>query len=655
MKKGVSLAVACSVALACGDGPSEPSPTTVTAIVVTAPSSTLRVSENMTAKARLLNSKGEDVTSKTATWSTSSATIATVDQSGLITAVGAGVATITARADNATGTLPLTVDVDRCANPLSLSVGQVSVQSGPAAVSCITIASTAGPSQLLFIAANASTTRNEEQSFTVSLQNGTVASVSPAESVFGQGMSAELRRLGESLEWRDAIEDRIRRAEAGIVRAMPRVRPAQDDDRSVGRANASVVAAAVALGDTITYRVPDLDAASQCQTFFTVRGVVKAVGRKAQIALDVSAPAAFTDNDFTAIVAEFDDLIFKTDTAWFGVPTDINKDQRITILYTPEVNKLTPKGQNSYIGGFFWGGDLFTKADYAAAMLTCPQTNEQEIFYLLTADPQGIFSDPKSTALVRQSTRGTIAHEFQHMINQGIRQFNPQADAFEAEWLNEGLAHFAEEVVGRAKRGFGDFQSLSFADISAPSEDYRAYFEQNLGRFKYWLQRPDTTSPVSSRADRELAPRGAAWALVRYAVDQFSPANGRQLTRRLVAGPDTSIVNLVQHAGLPFDQIVSGWLVANFADNLGIAGLDARYSYTSWNMRDVMSGGAPANYPLRVNPAGAAFATTAESGSGVYFSAQRAAGAPAATFRMVAPGGGNVTFPGARVYVLRVN
>ena len=401
--------------------------------------------------------------------------------------------------------------------------------------------------------------------------------------------------------------------------------------------------------------MPDVNAGSLCQTFFTVRGVVKAIGRKAQIALDINAPTAFTDNDFTAIAAEFDDLIFKTDTAWFGVPTDINKDQRITILYTPEVNKFTPKGKNSYIGGFFWGGDLFTKADYAAASLTCPQTNEQEIFYLLTADPQGIFSDPKSTALVRQSTRGTIAHEFQHMINQGIRQFNPQADAFEAEWLNEGLSHLAEEVVGRAKRGFGDFQSLSFADISTPSEDYRAYFEQNLGRFKYWQQRPDTTSPLSSAADLELAPRGAAWALVRYAVDQFSPANGRQLTRRLVAGPDTSIVNLVQHAGLPFDQIISGWLVANFADNLGIAGLDARYSYTSWNMRDVMSGGAPANYPLRVNPAGAAFPTTAESGSGVYFSAQRAAGAPAATFRMVAPGGGNVTFPGARVYVLRVN
>jgi hypothetical protein len=56
-----------------------------------------------------------------------------------------------------------------------------------------------------------------------------------------------------------------------------------------------------------------------------------------------------------------------------------------------------------------------------------------------------------------------------------------------------------------------------------------------------------------------------------------------------------------------------------------------------------------------VNTPGAPFATTAQSGSGVYFLAQRAAGAPAATFRMLAPSGGNVGFAGARVYVVRVN
>jgi hypothetical protein len=659
MKRVVSIAVLCSFAIACGDGPNEPSPTTVVSIIVTAPSPSLQVNETMTATARLINSVGDEVTSKTATWSTSNAAVATVSQSGLITAVGAGAATITAKADNATGTFPVTVDVDRCANPLSLTVGQVSVLSGPAAVSCITIAATTSAQQLLFITANASSTPNEDRTFTVSLQAGTASSVVPAvpaRSISGLPMSAELRAFGEAMEKRDAIEDKIRRAEGQIVRAMPARRPSQNDASGL-RANASVVSAAVALGDTITYRVPDVRADNLCTTFFTVRGVVKAVGSKAQIALDVNAATTFTAADFTAIAAEFDDLIYRTDTLWFGSPTDINKDGRITILYTPEVNKFTPKGSGSYIGGFFWGGDLFTKADYAAANppISCPQTNEQEVFYLLAADPAGTFSDPKSTALVRQSTRGTIAHEFQHMINQGIRQFNQNADPFEVDWLNEGLSHFAEEAVGRAARGFGDFQSLSFNDVRTNTEDYLAYFQQNLGRFQYWLARPDTSSPISSGAAEFLAPRGAAWALVRYATDQFAPGNARQFTRRLVAGPRSSVTNLVQHAGVPFDQIISGWLIANYADNLGIPGLDNRYSYTSWNMRDAVAGAVNGQYPLRVNTPGAPFQTTAESGSGVYFLAQRPAGSPVATFRMLAPGGGQVNFAGARVYVVRVN
>jgi len=318
--------------------------------------------------------------------------------------------------------------------------------------------------------------------------------------------------------------------------------------------------------------------------------------------------------DFTAIANEFDNLIFKTDTAWFGAPTDINKDGRITILYTPEVNKFTPKGSNSYIGGFFWGGDLFTKADYARATppIDCPQTNEQEIFYLLAADPGGTFSDPRYTALVRQSTRGTIAHEFQHMINQGIREFDPKVQSFEVDWLNEGLSHFAEEAVGRAARKFGDFQSLSYADVRADADDYNAYFQQNLARFATWLARPDTSSPISSRAGEDLAPRGAAWALLRYTADQFSPSNARTFFRRLVAGPLASVPNLVQHAGANFDQILAGWLIANYTDNLGVSGLDPRFSYTSWNMRDAVAGGAGGTYPLRVLTPGAPLTTTAQ-------------------------------------------
>jgi hypothetical protein len=613
----------------------------------------------MMATARLINSKGEDVTSKTPVWSSSDAAVATVDQTGLITAIAPGVATITAAADKAKGTYAVTVDVDRCATPLTLDVGKMTVMSGPAAVSCITMASTAAASQYLFITANADTLSNDRQSFTVSFQNGTVASIAPSASMIAGGVSPEFSRVAASLEQRDNIETRIRQAEGRIVRAIP---PAREDasqalSSAQSRARPALIAAAVAVGDTITYRVPDVLADDLCTTFFTVRGVVKAVGKKAQIALDINSPATgFSAADFTAIAAEFDDLIFKTDTAWFGAPTDINKDGRVTILYTPEVNKFTKKGSNSYIGGFFWGGDLFTPDDYARAVppISCPQTNAQELFYLLTADPTGVFSDPRSTTLVRQATRGTIAHEFQHMINQGIRQFNQSADAFEVDWLNEGLSHFAEEAVGRASRGFGDFQSLSSADIRANPDDYNAFFQQNLARFSTWLARPDTSSPISSRAGQDLAPRGAAWALLRYAADQFAPGNARAFFRRLVAGPKASVTNLVQKAGVPFDQIISGWLIANYTDNLGTSGLDPRFSYVSWNMRDAVAGAAGGTYPLRVQAPGAPFATTAQSGSGVYFLAQRAAGAPVATFRMLAPGGGNVPFTGARVYIVRV-
>src|SRR4051794_18360079 len=140
MKRLASLLAIGVFVAACSDGPSAPSPTTVTSIVIGAPSPSLQVGATMTATARLINSKGDDVTSKTPVWSSSSPAIATVDQGGVITAVAPGTATISAKADKAKGTFPLSVDVDRCVNPLSLTVGQVSVLSGPAAVSCITIA-----------------------------------------------------------------------------------------------------------------------------------------------------------------------------------------------------------------------------------------------------------------------------------------------------------------------------------------------------------------------------------------------------------------------------------------------------------------------------------------------------------------------------------
>jgi hypothetical protein len=100
------------------------------------------------------------------------------------------------------------------------------------------------------------------------------------------------------------------------------------------------------------------------------------------------------------------------------------------------------------------------------------------------------------------------------MINQGIRQSAATGATREVDWLNEGLSHFAEEVVGRASRGYGDGQRLNWNNLLSDLDDFDSYFRQNLLRLRIWLDRPDLASPVSARAASELAPRGAAWALV---------------------------------------------------------------------------------------------------------------------------------------------
>lgn len=278
---------------------------------------------------------------------------------------------------------------------------------------------------------------------------------------------------------------------------------------------------------------------------------------------------------------------------------------------------------------------------------------------MLVPDPAGtINGNPRSVSLVRQNTRGTIAHEFQHMINHGLRLFNTAVDSSETPWLNEALSHLAEEIVGRARRGFGDFERLGFDDVNPTpqsQDDYNAYFRQNLGRLRPWMERPDTSSPTSNKAASQLAPRGAAWMFLRYTADHHGGGNLKSFLRSVVAGPDVGIRNLLQHAnGAQYDDLLSGWLISQFTDGVSIAGLPARYSMRSWAVRDLMGGYNNGVFPLLVTPLPAAVSTQSISGSGNFFRLTRLAASPETTFRMVAPGGANVGFAGARVYVVRI-
>jgi len=88
----------------------------------------------------------------------------------------------------------------------------------------------------------------------------------------------------------------------------------------------------------------------------------------------------------------------------------------------------------------------------------------------------------------------------------------------------------------------------------------------------------------------------------------------------------------------------SGWLAANYADDVGIANLQTLYTYKTYDMRDAVRktvSNQPAQqiYPLTpVTISGTGFGLgglTAMSASGNYFIFSRAANGPARTFRFL--------------------
>lgn len=471
------------------------------------------------------------------------------------------------------------------------------------------------------------------------------------------------------------VDDRVRAFERAGLRLRARSAIGGAGPFSLRRGVQALASPLPNVGDLIDVKIPDASSTNLCNNYITTKAQVASVGRRAILAVDtLDGPPAtlFTPAVLDSITAEFDNVTYPTDSAYFNKPTDIDNNGRIVVLFSGQINKLTPPNTpGSFVAGFFFAGDIFPATDQGGGPNTyCPQSNEGEIFYLLSPDPTARFGNVRTTSSVRQGTRGTIAHELQHMINAGNRYQNPAVSEFESTWLDEALAHIAEDAVGRVSRGFGDLQTLSFNDVlpcntpCSQANDFNAFFFQNFARLTYWMQRPDQYSPFMKMADTSLAVRGAAWAIVRHAADHYSNGNPRALTRTLAAGPDTGIRNFVAATKQPKDTVVKNWLVAMYADHLGIANLDPRYQYSTYNFRSIMPPVAKAvlnqqtaSYPLMVQSVGSGsdnFTGTNRSGSGTYYRLTVSAGAGTKTVRVTDGAGNNASFPGEHVYVLRV-
>ena len=343
---------------------------------------------------------------------------------------------------------------------------------------------------------------------------------------------------------------------------------------------------------------------SACTTPDLHTGRVVAISSASIIVVDTGAPPnGFTDVEYAAFGTTFDTLVLPVDTLAFGGPTDMDGNGRVVIFFTQAVNQLTAPSATSVFGGYFHPRDLFPVAG-TATLGACATSNEAEMFYVPVLDPASKYNPYfKSKSLLLGDMIGTLAHEFQHLINAGHRMYINDADDFESPWLNEGLSHLAEELMFYRAAGLGPKGDLNLAAITAGQRVVDAantYQVDNLLRVSAYLKAPDQSSPY---ADNELlATRGATWQFLRYVLDR-APASPNTYLRALVSAKTNGMANLIGVFGPVFSGGVrdafQGWAVAQYVDNTGL-NADVRYAHASWNFRSVLTSQlGNTGYPLQ--------------------------------------------------------
>ena len=600
----LALLVATLPALAaCGDGPTggPGDPATLSIALATAGTTTPTLADGQLAlapgdtarlAATLRDGRGAIVTPSGLTWSVANRSVAEVDGSGLVRAVGAGATEVVASAAQDADTVHVVVSTCGTATAVDLKVGQVrTLAAGQGSDLCIVGAAGAEYALIPVSAAQA-----------------------PGPSSFevtGTGLAPLATRSGDVARSRAALPagpaaadgafhlDLHRDAERLLGGSLAPARAAYQARRSAtARVRMSRIAASAKVGDLVS-----LNASEQtCKvTPADLRvGRVAAVTQRAVVVADTLNPTGgFTDAEYRAFGVAFDTLVYPVDVEAFGTPSDLDGNGKVVIFFTSAVNALTPRGAGYYVGGFFYSRDLFP-ADKPAAQGGCAGSNEAEMFYMLVPDPSGqVNGNRRSKSFVTNMTVSTIGHEFQHLINASRRIYVTDAPAFEDTWLDEGLAHIAEELLFYRASGLAPRSGLTAAAVGVSDRARSAFHEHatgNIGRLQSFLEAPESSSPFAD--DDELETRGATWSFLRYAADRL---NGKEtdLWQRLVGSKAAGRANLqAALGGANLDEWARDWAVATYADRQA-PGLDARFTQPSWNFRDIFAATTTASaYPL---------------------------------------------------------
>lgn len=503
----ISVPMAAAL-LSCGGGggdvtpPPPPPPVdlnAVAAITVTAPAATLATGRTMLLSAQATNSAGTVLTGQTFVWSTSNSAIATVEQNGTLLAVAPGSVDVAAAIGAKNNKVTLTITPPPVATSIAVNAG-----NGQSAT--INTAVSAPPSVIVKDAAG--------------------------DPVSGVTVTFAVTQGGGTITGATQVTNAAGIATVGGWTLGPNPGPQAATATSGTLSGSPVTFTATATPLPSNMRQFNVTTSNGCQSIQLRTGEVKAQTQHVTIVADISNPSGgFTDADYQTFATTVESLHWPVLTENFGVPSDINNDGRIVAFFTSAVNALTPPNVTFFVGGFFFARDLLPRVrNDNIAPFDCPGSNETEMFYLLAPDPAGsVNGNVRSTNFVRTVSLGTIGHEMQHLINASRRIYVTNANSLETLFMEEGLAHIAEELLFYEASGLRPRSNIASATIPASGavrDAFTLYATANSNRFRQYLLAPAANSPY--RNDDGLPTRGATWSWLRYLADRGSapPAAG---------------------------------------------------------------------------------------------------------------------------------
>ena len=365
----------------------------------------------------------------------------------------------------------------------------------------------------------------------------------------------------------------------------------------------AIVTGAEEVGDQVEFRV--LRGNSQdCEepSSGTVLAELRVKNDKSMWFVDVENPAGgFTDAQLQEMADLFDNHIYATETAHFGVVSDNDSNGRIGIVVTKQIN--VDNGDGPQVVGFVNPCDFFTREE-TGAQNDLHTSNEGEFFYAIAPDPDSIVGQAQDTDRLFDFLPVVIAHEFAHMI-QFSHRFT-QTGEFMALFMAEGMATLGEEIVGHSILGNAPGQNLSIAvvleiDDAQPYPWYLNPWIDLIYYFGWPGGEVDNDTPGVAGAPQECTWTdegdddpcgsrplwyGVTWSFLRWTADQFGEELGGEpaLHQALISNNVGGFDNLREILGQfgPLEDLLAQWAAAFYMDDRP-GQSDPRHVVSSWD------------------------------------------------------------------------